>query len=107
MCEQVRSREVPVARAIGHDGRMRARRPRGQSLTEVVLIVALVAIGTLGIVGLYGDNVRHLFAVSSDNLAGKGNVANQGQRGSRALTNKTVKNFAQTSRPGGGPMMAK
>ena len=43
---------------------------RGQSITEVLLIVALVAIAALGLTAAFGDEVRGLFAASADGLAG-------------------------------------
>ncbi|HLV60095.1 MAG TPA: hypothetical protein VKY51_01690 [Fredinandcohnia sp.] len=46
-------------------------REDGQGMTEYVIIVALVAIAAIGVVTAFGDNVRNLFATSTEALAGK------------------------------------
>ena len=43
---------------------------RGQGLTEYIIIVALIAIAAIGVVMYYGDDLRHLFAASSNAVAG-------------------------------------
>jgi Flp pilus assembly pilin Flp len=49
---------------------MRSSR-RGQSLTEVAIIVALIAIASIAVVTYYGDEVRKTFGLSSGSLAGE------------------------------------
>jgi Flp pilus assembly pilin Flp len=71
-----------------------ARRIRGQSSTEMVIIVALVAIGAIGLVGFFGDNLRHLFGASSAAMAGDDAVANGGST-AKPAANKTLKTFGQ------------
>jgi pilus assembly protein Flp/PilA len=44
---------------------------RGQGMTEYIIIVALIAIAAIGVVSLFGDNIRALFASSSNALAGE------------------------------------
>jgi Flp pilus assembly pilin Flp len=46
------------------------KRERGAGKTEYIIMVCLIAIFTIGIVGLFGDNIRALFATGSDALAG-------------------------------------
>ncbi len=55
-----------------------SRRPRGQGLTEYIVIVFLVAVGTMGVVGLFGDNLRQLFGGSAKALAGAESADNGG-----------------------------
>ncbi|HLL82904.1 MAG TPA: hypothetical protein VK420_09645 [Longimicrobium sp.] len=69
-----------------------ARRTRGQSSTEMVIIVALVAIGAIGLVGFFGGNLRHLFGASSAAMAGNQNVANGGST-AKPDAHKTLKTF--------------
>ena len=74
------------------------RRNRGQGMTEYIIIVALISIGTIGIVSLFGDNVRRLFAMSADALAGNASVAQANSIGAvskDALNKKTLREFAQ------------
>lgn len=58
---------------------------RGQGLVEYILIVCVMGVATIGIIGLFGDNVRRLFAMSADALAGQNNVAMANQ--STAIAN--------------------
>lgn len=44
---------------------------RGQGMTEYILIVFLVAVAVLGMVGIFGNQVRTLFGMSADALAGR------------------------------------
>lgn len=46
-------------------------REDGQGMTEYVIIVALIAVAAIGVVTAFGDNVRNLFATSTQALAGK------------------------------------
>jgi len=51
--------------------RSRWGREDGQGMTEYVIVVALVAIAAIGVITAFGDNVRNLFATSTEALAGK------------------------------------
>lgn len=63
-------------------------------MTEVVITVALVAIGSIAAATLFGDNVRELFGVSSDNLAAQ----ESGKRGgSGGKLDRNMKTFASSS----------
>ena len=80
----------------------RPSRRRGQGMTEYILIVSLVAIATIGIVSLFGDNVRRLFAMSADALAGGDNIRNANQANAVAngqLTRKKLREFAMFNDP--------
>jgi Flp pilus assembly pilin Flp len=47
---------------------------RGQSLTEVAIVLALIAIASIAVVTFYGDEVRKTFGWSSGSLAGETNL---------------------------------
>ncbi len=51
------------------------RRARGQGMTEYIIIVALIGISAIGVITLFGDNVKALFGMASDSLAGETKVA--------------------------------
>jgi len=74
--------------------RRASRRVAGQSLTEYAIIVFLIAVGTIGVVGLFGNNLRTLFAASADGLAGETDV--------ETGASKTRSNLTQWSLKGGG-----
>lgn len=71
-------------------------------MTETIIMVALVAIGTIGIIGLFGDNIRSLFAASSDSLAGADSVKNPGSK-TTGSQQKTMATFGKATYAG-GPM---
>jgi pilus assembly protein Flp/PilA len=73
---------------------------RGQGMTEYIIIVALIAIAAIGIITLFGDNIRRLFAMSADSLAGNASVAQANTVG--AVTNgdlnkKQMSNFGMNN----------
>ena len=75
---------------------IRRNAKRGQGMTEYIIIVALIAIAAIGIITLFGDNIRRLFAMSADSLAGNDNVAQAntiGAVGSDNLNKKKMLNF--------------
>jgi pilus assembly protein Flp/PilA len=70
---------------------------RGQGMTEYIIIVALISIASIGIVTLFGDNIRRLFAMAADSLAGNESVAQANSVtavANASLTKKKVANFA-------------
>ena len=76
----------------------RSKQLRGQGMTEYIIIVALIAVACIGIVTLFGNNVRNLFGMASDALAGADNIAqrNDESAGSdKELTSRTIKSFAE------------
>jgi pilus assembly protein Flp/PilA len=73
---------------------------RGQGMTEYIIIVALIAIAAIGIITLFGDNIRRLFAMSADSLAGNDSVAQANSAtavGNAALTKKKMLNFGENN----------
>lgn len=75
---------------------------RGQGMTEYILIVCLVSIASIGIITLYGDNVRRLFAMSADSLAGEENVSQANRAtavGNQRILKRTMKEFAWNNTP--------
>ncbi len=75
-----------------------AQKNRGQGMTEYIIIVALIAIAAIGIITLFGDNIRRLFGMSADALAGDSEIAQRNtKKADAALTNKTMKSFGQNN----------
>jgi Flp pilus assembly pilin Flp len=75
----------------------RTSKRRGQGMTEYIIIVALIAIATIGVVTLFGDNIRKVFGMSTDALAGNDNVSMRAQSSNAALENKKILTFAQNN----------
>jgi Flp pilus assembly pilin Flp len=74
------------------------KKRRGQGMTEYIIIVALIAIAAIGIITLFGDNIRRLFGMSADALAGDDNITNRNTtKANDQLTNKNMKNFGQNN----------
>ena len=76
------------------------KKKRGQGMTEYIIIVALIAIAAIGIITLFGDNIRRLFGMSADALAGDDNITQRNTSGAgndQNLTKKTMKNFGQNN----------
>jgi pilus assembly protein Flp/PilA len=74
---------------------MRARR-RGQSITEVVIVVALIGIAAIGVVTIYGDEVRKTFGWSSGATAGAVETEVGAYPGPKN-EKKNLKNFAKVN----------
>jgi pilus assembly protein Flp/PilA len=73
----------------------RLKRKKGQGMTEYIIIVALIAIAAIGVVGLFGDNIRVLFATSANALAGNENAKHKAQEAhERHIKHKNLKEFA-------------
>ncbi len=73
---------------------------RGQGMTEYIIIVALIAIAAIGIITLFGDNIRRLFAMSADSLAGNEDVKQANTVGAvqnDKLNKKKMMNFGQNN----------
>ena len=70
---------------------------RGQGMTEYIIIVALIAIAAIGVITLFGDNIRRLFGMSADALAGDSNVSNRAIKSKVALEKKAVKTFGENN----------
>lgn len=72
------------------------KKARGQGMTEYIIIVALIAIAAIGVITLFGDNIKALFGMSADALAGSTTMSKRtvSSRGS-ALEKKGLSNFMQ------------
>lgn len=77
---------------------MRSRRRRGQSLTEVAIVLALIAIAAIFIVTVYGDEVRKLFGTSDGSLAGELDLEHGDQRAPGGEKHN-LDNFAKQENP--------
>ena len=73
------------------------RRKRGQGMTEYIIIVALIAIAAIGVITIFGDNIRRLFGMSADALAGNDNVSNRAISSSSTLEKKKMLNFGENN----------
>jgi len=73
---------------------------RGQGMTEYIIIVALIAIAAIGVVGLFGDNIRDLFATSANALAGNENAKSEAVSANKKLyQHKNLKKFGTDNAP--------
>jgi Flp pilus assembly pilin Flp len=77
--------------------KQRLRRRRGQGITEYILIVSLIATATIGVATLFGNNIRTLFGMASNVLAGDDALANTAKHSSPQREVKTLKSFAQNN----------
>ena len=50
-------------------------RKSGQGMTEYIIIIAIIAIGAILIVGLFGTQIKEVFAGMGASLGGQDNVA--------------------------------
>ena len=73
------------------------RRNRGQGMTEYIIIVALIAIAAIGVITLFGDNIRRLFGMSANALAGEVDVKNTNAQSKEAIEKKGMKNFGENN----------
>lgn len=75
----------------------RRRAARGQGMTEYIIIVALIAIAAIGVITLFGDNLRKLFGVAADAIAGEESTtpATKTFKASNTDTKKTLSTFAE------------
>ena len=70
---------------------------RGQGMTEYILIVSLIAIASIGVTTLFGNNLRNLFGMAADVLAGQDNVTNRNVENAgtdATLVKRNLKNAA-------------
>jgi len=77
------------------------RSEEGQGMTEYIIIVALIAIAAIAVITIFGQNLRALFAASSNALGGEeanANVSNAGSAGSTfSSKRKAIQNFGSNS----------
>jgi pilus assembly protein Flp/PilA len=76
------------------------KKARGQGMTEYIIIVALIAIAAIGVITLFGDNIRALFGMSANALAGETEVQNRAKASDNTLEKKRLKNFAENNSAG-------
>ncbi|PZR13974.1 MAG: hypothetical protein DI536_11670 [Archangium gephyra] len=74
------------------------KKARGQGMTEYIIIVALIAIAAIGVITLFGDNIKALFGMSADALAGDTSVtARTTKSKADKLEKKQLSNFAENN----------
>ncbi|HEY0882642.1 MAG TPA: hypothetical protein VGD87_13965 [Archangium sp.] len=74
------------------------KKARGQGMTEYIIIVALIAIAAIGVITLFGDNIKALFGMSADALAGDVQVAKRTTKSDPTkLEKKKLSNFAENN----------
>jgi Flp pilus assembly pilin Flp len=71
----------------------------GQGMTEYIIIVALIAVLSIGAVSLFGDNIRNLFGMAGNALAGDSNVDASKLRTTSADSKRTMKNLKDYQEP--------
>lgn len=77
---------------------MMLKKARGQGMTEYIIIVALIAIAAIGVITLFGDNIKALFGMSADALAGDTSVtARTTKSKADKLEKKQLSNFAENN----------
>jgi Flp pilus assembly pilin Flp len=76
------------------------KKARGQGMTEYIIIVALIAIAAIGVITLFGDNIRKLFGMSANALAGETSVKNDTQKSTTKMTQKKMSDFASDNTAG-------
>ena len=70
---------------------------RGQGMTEYIIIVALIAIAAIGVVTLFGNNIRALFGMSADSLAGEQSVTTRAVKSDTKYETKEIKDFGENN----------
>ncbi|HEY3449781.1 MAG TPA: hypothetical protein VGK67_25730 [Myxococcales bacterium] len=81
------------------------RSEEGQGKTEYIIVVALIAIATIAVVTMFSQNVRALWASSSNSLGGsKSGSAKKGGAVSswNHAMRKNLSNFGSNQHIGGG-----
>ena len=71
------------------------KKSRGQGMTEYIIIVALIAIAAIGVITLFGDNIKALFGMSVDGLAGDTQVEKRTSKSQGKLEKKKLTDFAK------------
>lgn len=69
----------------------RSQNQSGQGMSEYLIIVALIAIAAIGVVTVFGQDIRQLFAGTTDSLAG--NQSTNTAVKAQVKKNKSLKNF--------------
>ena len=77
------------------------KKARGQGMTEYIIIVALIAIAAIGVITLFGDNIKALFGMSADALAGQTSVSRRTKNSNSTMEKKGLSNFSQNNENSG------
>jgi Flp pilus assembly pilin Flp len=72
-----------------------SKKARGQGMTEYIIIVALIAIAAIGVITLFGDNIKALFGMASDSVAGDTTVEKRTTKSAGKLEKKKLTDFAK------------
>jgi pilus assembly protein Flp/PilA len=67
----------------------------GQGMTEYIIIVALIAVLSIGAVSMFGDNVRNLFGMAGNAIAGDNNVDASKLRTTGADSKRTMRDLRE------------
>ena len=73
---------------------------RGQGMTEYIIIVSLVAIGSIGAITLFSDNLKRLYGMASDAMAGDTNIGQRntpGMGADKKIHEKNMSTFAKNN----------
>ncbi len=74
-------------------------KPRGQGLTEYIVIVALVAIAAIGIVNIFGNQLRHQFSTIVAAMSGSSiQVKSLATKAKQQTNQRTLKDYASENR---------
>ena len=68
---------------------------RGRGITEYIIIVALIAIAAIGVITVFGDNIRALFGMATDAVAGDTQVEKRTSKSQGKLEKKKLTDFAK------------
>jgi Flp pilus assembly pilin Flp len=80
--------------------KLKLKKPRGQGMTEYIIIVALIAIAAIGVITLFGDNIRALFGQSANALAGETTVTKRTNVSKDKMEKKGLKDFSEHNSAG-------
>ncbi len=71
------------------------RGEQGQGMSEYIIIVALVAIAAIGVITVFSQNIRSLFAATSNELVGNDQTSATSAGGVQQVTatKKKMSNF--------------
>jgi len=75
------------------------RHPRGQGMTEYIIIVALIAISAIGVVTQFGDNIKALFGMAIDATSGQQSVEARTKKSNAKMEHATMSTFAKNNKP--------
>lgn len=78
-----------------HKNTKAMKKTRGQGMTEYIIIVALIAIAAIGVITVFGNNIKSLFGMSSDALAGDTWGIKRTQHSNITQERKTLNDFNQ------------